>query len=329
MKLFNKHLLEEAIDRINLLRRREEPYQCVYYLSIEYQQQLPMKLIGISSMTYSNASFMTSNWRNKICEWFYTIVDFFNYDRELVFICMDYLDRYAMKQRVTVETYQLAAMATLFIVTKTYGSSSTDDILDLSSLTKLSQSIFNENDILAMEREMLQTLEWKLFPPTPFSFANDLLIFIKETLKSTGRRGLKPTTIQEIRELARFLAELSVCDCFFITQSSSTIGLACLLNAIEITTSDNQDHFPFELKEACRNAIYIRTRLDSSRPEVLECKRRLKETFVMGGFHQYNQGLQEVQQDTSTGMSIEAPEADEKEHIESVPSPICVAGATI
>lgn len=329
MKLLNNYVLEEAIGRINLLRSHEKPYQCIQYLSTEYQQQLPMKLIGSRSMTSVNASFMTPNWRDKIGEWFYTIVDFFNYDREFVFICMDYLDRYAMKRRVTVKTYQLAAMTALFIVTKTYGSSSAGDTLDISSLTKLSQSIFNENDILAMEGEMLQTLGWYLFPPTPFSFANELLIFIEAIGNSDGRPRLNPNTLQEIKELTRFLTELSVCDCFFITQNSSTTGFACLLNAIEFTTSGNECQFPFELKEECMKEIYLQTRLDPSRPEVLECKRRIKETFVLGGFHQCSQDLQETQTESSTDVSIEAPGADEKGSMESVPSPICISGATI
>ena len=327
MKLLSNHVLDEALNRTNLLRQQEQIYKCTEYLSPEYQRQLPIKLIGSRSLGSNCTSFMTSTWRDKICEWYYTIVDFFNYDREFVFVCMNYLDRYAMKRRVTVETYQLAAMTALFIVTKTYGSNSTGNTLDLSSLTKLSQSIFNANDILVMEGEMLQTLGWYLFPPTPFTFANELLMFVKWTGKSNGRPRLSPDVLHEIRELTRFLTELSVCDCFFITQDSSTTGYACLLNAIETTTSEDEGKFPFELREEYMNAIYSQTGLDPLCPKVLECRRRLRETFMLGGFQQYKQDLQEIQPASQTD-SVDTPEADEKEPIAGIPSPVCVSGAT-
>ena len=118
------HGYADTIDHVNVLRRQEETaYRCFDYLSPEFQQQQAIQeefLHNCLGRIKPNANFMSESWRDKICEWAYNIVDYFNYDRELVFICMNFLDRYAMKRRVDTKTYQLAAITALFLVVKIY-----------------------------------------------------------------------------------------------------------------------------------------------------------------------------------------------------------------
>ena len=79
-------------------------------------------------------------WRSKICEWCYRVIDHFRYDREVVSVAMNFFDRYlvlvgsagaagvnsgvgsgsssAVGIDIDSRTYQLAAMTALYVATK-------------------------------------------------------------------------------------------------------------------------------------------------------------------------------------------------------------------
>ena len=196
------------VEHILILRRQEEStYKCFNYLDRDFQhkqarEEATSNFLG--SPISPDESFMNESWREKICEWTYKIIDYFQYDRELAFICMNYLDRYAMTRRVNTKIYQLAAITSLFLTIKIHEPRSSHQRyqLDISSLVRLSQSVFNEASILAMEREMLQMLNWHLFPPTSGTFAQYLFqIFnsIKKNHSSTFQEFTE-RSLEEIKE---------------------------------------------------------------------------------------------------------------------------------
>ena len=317
------------IEHVTILRTQEEnTYKCVDYLSPGYQQAqqargavTPSSCLGPISPA---SSFMNETWREKICEWSYNIVDYFNYDRELVFVCMNYLDRYAMKRRVDTKTYQLAAMTSLFIVMKIYEPRSSSRLLDVSSLTKLSQSTFDERSILAMEREMLQTLQWHLYPPTSRRFTIYLSNFLS-SVSSSDTINIPPPpgakAIEEVNELARFFTELSVCDYFYVTHNASTIGLASLLNAIDVV---GEDEFPPEYKLQFIQIVHYETGLNAYSNNSKQCRTRLHATFIQGGFSKQSGSSSAPSSHTNKNSSD-----DPRLINEEIPSPICVSGSTI
>lgn len=321
----------DVINHIIVLRKQEETtYKCFDYLSPEFQQQQALQEDAMKNCLgriRPNATFMDETWREKICEWAYNIVDYFNYDRTLVFICMNYLDRYAMKRRVDTKTYQLAAMTALFLVVKTYESRSSSRILDVRSLAKLSQSTFSENSIIAMEMEMLQMLEWNLFPPTAHTFAmnlNNILLAIIYSIKDCPKPSLNAR--QEVTELSRFLTELSVCDYFFVTQHPSTVAIASLLIAVEVV---GQDEYDPSLIQIFLQRLYHETRLNGYSPEVQECKARLRSTYEEGGFSKpvHEIPCDAAMQDSSNrDEDEETVKEDDSDSLNYIPSPVCVSG---
>ena len=111
--------------------------------------------VGTSTAT-NNSSKTTGgvneDWRSKICEWSYQVIDHFNYDREIVAVSLSYLDRYLCKRPVNKRTFQLVAMTTLYLACKLYDPNK----LRMSSLIELSRGYFTEEHITAMEGSILK-----------------------------------------------------------------------------------------------------------------------------------------------------------------------------
>lgn len=321
----------DVIDHVNVLRKQEETtYRCFDYLSQEFQEHQAMQeesLQNCLGRIRPNATLMNETWRDKICEWTYNIVDYFKYDRELVFVCMNFLDRYAMKRRVDTKTYQLAAITALFLVVKTYQPRSSSRMLDVSALAKLSQSNFDEGIIVAMELELLHMLEWNLFPPTAHTFATQLNKILLQMTRCVEECFPQPSSsaTQEVIELTRFLTELSVCDYFFVTQLPSTVGIASLLNAIDLV---GQDEFCKPLIQSFIRRVYEDTGLNAYSSEVQECRQRLQATFVESGFSKVKEEST-THNNNSTRQNNEDDETvkDEADSLNGIPSPVCVSGA--
>ena len=158
-------------EQFEALRRQEEDiYSCTDYLSPEYQQQqqleepyngpnasmfdsLPSESSTDStSGTGTGTATINDVWREKICEWCYQVVDHFDFSREVVGVCMSFLDRYLSTRRVNKKIFQLAAMTCLYIAIKLYEPST----LKISSLIGLSRGFFTDEHIVAMEQSILR-----------------------------------------------------------------------------------------------------------------------------------------------------------------------------
>ena len=102
--------------------------------------------------TNSSAAGVNEDWRSKICEWSYQVIDHFDYDREIVAVSVHYLDRYLCQRPVNTRTFQLCAMTTLFMACKLYDLNK----LRMSAIIELSRGYFTEEQITAMEMSILK-----------------------------------------------------------------------------------------------------------------------------------------------------------------------------
>ena len=87
--------------------------------------------------------------------------------------------------------------------------------------------------------------------------------------------------LYEIKELSRFLSELAVCDYFFVCKKPTTVGLAALLTSIELIEGDWK---PGVRKQFLSQVVSV-AGCDHQSQDVLECKARLRETYIQGGFY--------------------------------------------
>eukprot|EP00551_Chaetoceros_affinis_P012978 CAMPEP_0203676286 /NCGR_PEP_ID=MMETSP0090-20130426/24165_1 /ASSEMBLY_ACC=CAM_ASM_001088 /TAXON_ID=426623 /ORGANISM="Chaetoceros affinis, Strain CCMP159" /LENGTH=363 /DNA_ID=CAMNT_0050542801 /DNA_START=557 /DNA_END=1648 /DNA_ORIENTATION=+ len=349
------------IDHINILRRQEETtYKCSDYLDLRYQSQQRSGFANRTSFSSSSSlggaassagtdctgtstiMRMSETWRSKICEWTYKVIDYFNYDRELAFICMNYLDRYVMERpQLNTKTYQLAAITSLFLVVKTFQPRSSALELSISSLVKLSQSAFDEDSIIAMEQEMLHTLRWHLFPPTPYTFAKYLSKFLSfedmcNTSQSCNRSRL------EFRELTRFFTELSVCDYFFVPYKQSTVAMASLLTAIDVFAAGHRrQELPNDpdFRRTFQERIHFYTGLNAFTREVQECQRRLLQAYNRREISREDQDVEQQRQEEGEEEDSRLkqhqqqqaqPMTEQQQHhteqeMSTIPSPVCVS----
>lgn len=195
-------------------------------------------------------------WRRKICEWSYRVVDHFRIEREVVSISMNLFDRYlslqkcnsgscqcqACQRAVDSRTFQLAAMTSLYVAIKLHAESNCQELpkkkLRLSSVVELSRGQFTAEDICQMERDMLATLQWKVNPTTPSTIVTYLLRLMPphEAVPSRCKTHYD-LTLHVLNELARYLSELSVCLANMSTSYlPSEVAYASILVATELLT---------------------------------------------------------------------------------------------
>ena len=159
---------EDLPERFQVMRMQEiSAYKIEDYLNPNYRVPkveptdiMCMPSSDVTSNTSSSYSVGTNsstagvdqNWRSKICEWSYQVIDHFDYDREIVAVSLHYLDRYLSKRPVNKRTFQLVAMTTLYLACKLYDPNK----LRMSSLIELSRGYFTEEHITAMEGSILK-----------------------------------------------------------------------------------------------------------------------------------------------------------------------------
>lgn len=205
-------------------------------------------------------------WREKICEWTFQIVDHFDINREIASISLNYLDRYLGKRTVNRKMFQLAAMTSLYLAIKLYEPAP----LRMSSFIELSRGYFKTEHIALMESSILWTLSWHVHPPTPLGFVRNYMLLLEQS-------GCNATVALEVKEVARFLTELSVCDYYFTTRKPSCTGLGAILTAFE-----RFDEVTLPMHVRCTFLKYVRSLgvIDPSSKEVLDCKGRLSVNYL-------------------------------------------------
>jgi len=218
------------VDHIAVMLKQESAQYapCFDYLSVNRDSQ-------------TNNEHVNESWRRKICEWSFEVVDHFGFDREVVSIALNYLDRViahtteTTKACVPRKEFQLVAVTSLYLAIKLHGE--TDAVegaprkLRINAFVELSRGMFTIETLETMERAILSNLEWHVNPPTTVCFVASLLRLLPE---SWDGQSLHASVASSIFEMARYLTELSVCVSSFSFQfKSSEISYAAILCAID------------------------------------------------------------------------------------------------
>lgn len=166
---------------------------------------------------------LNASWREKICQWSYNVVDHFDLPREVVAISLDLFDRYLATRgnQCSGNMALLASLTTLHIAIKVHSEKN----IKVSTLASLSRGQFGAEHIEQMEWRLMNALGWKLHPPTLFAFVSHLLMVFPSDVHHSVRK--------ELFEVAIYMAELSVCDSFFVKYPASTVAIAAIINVME------------------------------------------------------------------------------------------------
>jgi Cyclin, N-terminal domain len=172
--------------------------------------------------------------RKKMVSWSYQVIDFCKFNRETVEIAMSYLDRFlcthtgihALQDR---SVYQLAAMASLYTAVKIHEPEAMDPAL----VSNLSRGTYSPSEIEEMEFIIIQSLRWRLNPPTTLSF-------IREFIKMTSIEALDEPTRIMVYELCKFQAEFATSNHDFVEVHASEKAYHSFINALECLNVDSK-----------------------------------------------------------------------------------------
>jgi hypothetical protein len=196
-------------------------------------------------------------WRQQIVEWMYTLVKYCKLRHESAAAAVYYLDMAVSHGLVTSpKQYQLCSMTALYLALKVYDSPSMR-VVKLSSLVKLGNGEFYEQDVVDMERDMIHLLKWRLSPPTINCFIQQYLVILLSdkddcviddgkaatngVVDSEDTSPSSPSSSELTSSLARKLEEIAL-ECielvmgrdYFLADDPSVVAYAIILMAIEI-----------------------------------------------------------------------------------------------
>lgn len=215
-------------------------------------------------------------WRRKICQWAFKVVDHFRLDREVVSCALNIFDRYLAAKPVSASfgdscpcpscqrsidsrCFQLTAMTSLYLAMKVHSDNSDESIspyrrLRLTSFVELSRGQFCAEDITAMESKILTELKWKVHPPTPMTAVSYLLrLMPPHNYLPFASRKSYDLVLHVLHELARYLTELSVClGSVCTTNSASEVAYAAILVSMDLLT---HSALPYDVRDTFKDTV--------------------------------------------------------------------------
>jgi len=236
--------VDNAIDRIQVLRLQEEGTYAIKNKTSNFKDILI--------------------WREKMCDWTYQVVDYYEFDRETVAVALSILDRFSMKMNFSKKDFQLASMTSLHLAVKLYEHRE----LRMLTLTELSRGLFSLEDMVNMEKKIFFELNWMVHPPTSICFIRQIFEFVPSSVSERVKKV--------IFELSRFLTELSVCENTFMNFQPSTVAFASILNAIHWVGSDC---FSIDSRETFLDCIEYAVNKSCVDPDVMKAMTLLEDVF--------------------------------------------------
>ncbi len=248
--------------------------QLVTLLSVEQSYEVPH--IPCRGSPDVSDRLPYGEWRRKICQWAFKVVDHFRLDREVVACALNIFDRYltvkpmtysfgdscpcpSCQRSIDSRCFQLTAMTSLYLAMKVYSdngdeASSPYRRLRLTSFVELSRGQFCAEDITAMESVILKDLKWKVHPPTPMTAVSYLIRLMPPHIcvPSESRKSYD-LVLHVLHELARYLTELSVClGSICSIHSASQVAYAAILVSMDLLT---HSALPYDVRDAFNDAV--------------------------------------------------------------------------
>jgi len=227
-----------TVDQIGVMRGMEDRYQ-----GCDYSQD-----IALSSE--SDGVRVDDACRRKMIEWCFQVVQFYDIEREIVVVGFSYVDRYIgeLTDRSILndrKKYQLLVMTSIYLGTKVFGTK----VIDINLLVNLGRETYLKEEFEEMERDILETLQWRVHPPTSMSFVRHLLM-VASMLK------MDADLVLELQKLSYFQIEKSLYEYKNSLINPSVVAICSIVNSLEHELFDTLAHevktsFILELMRIC------------------------------------------------------------------------------
>ncbi|KAL7471693.1 hypothetical protein ACHAXS_011991 [Conticribra weissflogii] len=198
--------------------------------------------------------------REKMLDWAFEMVDYFNLDRSIVSVSTNYQDRFLTtplgeSARYSREEFRIASVTCLYIAIKLHVPQTWN--ITANAFAHLCHGMISGENIDKMEIRILFALGWKVNPPIPLAYTELYLDLLFHTIENpvndcgvTGnfiqlslndhyfsRKESNEETFELIQEnilqLTRYQLENAAHNLMFLSTNSSTIATAAILNSVE------------------------------------------------------------------------------------------------
>jgi hypothetical protein len=195
-------------------------------------------------ITFQNK--ISLNVREILIDWIIQIHYIENLNLEVLFLAIYILDRYVSSEKISIERFQLIGITAYWIAIK-YEE---DNFLSLNKIMYYIEECYTREDILLMEKKVLNVIRFELSVSTVITFVHEMCNYFNS--KSNKYKSV----IFYLSELSllyydmlKYLPSIRCCSIFYITN----LQLECERDNIELCEMFNYDINDLEL---CINDIY-------------------------------------------------------------------------
>ncbi|GIQ88422.1 hypothetical protein KIPB_010669 [Kipferlia bialata] len=159
-------------------------------------------------------------------------------------LAVNIFDRYLSHARVGENKLSHLAVASIHLAAK----SSNEHISTESVLRCLGESrgMFSREDLILIEKEVLNALEWRLQAVTPYTFLYAYFSDFPESLRlllenDSDSNGMRSLSVDQLGEKARFFVDLADSEYRFRAYHNSSIAAAAIRCALFVSGADTRD----------------------------------------------------------------------------------------
>lgn len=209
---------EDQLDMLSAMRQLEANNYCVAEVNpddfpADYKLHPDSKRVG--------------RWRAKMVDFCYEVADYCMSDRETVAIAISLLDRFlrtpaGLEVCQNQDLFKLAAMTCHYTTIKVHEPPAVPPEV----ISEMSLGAFSVEQAEDMEFVILQSIRWRVNPPTAMAFLRQFLYLIPVGLMTTAvKENIYETSVQQI--------EMALRDRHFVKDKYSVIAMSALSNALK------------------------------------------------------------------------------------------------
>ena len=135
-------------------------------IGLKKDEKINKPLYSNNIFKLQDSSEINEKHRSVVIEWLSYIIHYFSQSNETLFMCINIMDRYITKKKITLNNYQLVAISSYLIASK-YEDTNSPSIDDLIYISK---NIYSHNNIIEMEIDILSTLNFDIFSVSSYQF---------------------------------------------------------------------------------------------------------------------------------------------------------------
>ena len=152
--------------------------------------------------------------RSVVIEWLSYISHHFSLSNETLFMCINIMDRYISKKKISLDIYQLVGITSYLIASKYEDRNSPS----IEELIYISKNIYKNSDIISMEKEILTTLNYDIFMVSSYHFFSYFYIISELNNK-------------KLFHLGHLILEICLLNIEIMSYSQSLLAIGALLIA--------------------------------------------------------------------------------------------------